>query len=123
MTQPTLRPGQIGAGVKALQDLLNDELALDPPLTVDGHYGPLTLEAVYAFQASAVGPDGSPLTIDGIVGPLTWWALTTADQTKAFRLQGPVRVGEARCALGARTVERAIEEMRSRTPTRASRRR
>jgi hypothetical protein len=41
-------------------------------LTVDGRFGPKTLERVYEFQQKAY------LARDGIVGPQTWLALSTA---------------------------------------------
>lgn len=54
----TLKLGSKGADVKVLQSKLN--------LIQDGIFGPLTEEAVKAFQKS-VG-----LTVDGIVGSNTW---------------------------------------------------
>lgn len=62
----TLSEGAQGVRVKTLQHLLNAGGAgLDP----DGIFGPLTGDAVAAFQ-SAHG-----LAADGIVGPQTWAAL------------------------------------------------
>lgn len=65
-TWRTLSEGAQGVRVKTLQHLLNAEGA---GLDADGIFGPLTQEAVTAFQ-SAQGLDA-----DGIVGPLTWSAL------------------------------------------------
>ena len=112
----TLMPAAVGDDVRELQRLLNERLALDPPLVVDGHFGPLTLEALYAFQASSVGPDGRPLTVDGIVGPVTWWALTTHDQSRAFATEEAplLRIGHPRCDLAAAVIDVAVEEMRAR---------
>lgn len=110
----TLMPTAVGDEVRELQRQLNLRLALDPPLTTDGHFGPLTLEAVYAFQSSSVGPDGRPLTVDGIVGPLTWWALRTEDQTRAFATEAPLlRIGQPRSELAAAALEVAADEIRA----------
>lgn len=111
MTNPTLRPGDIGDGVRALQSALNTALAIDPPLTVDGHFGPTTMEAVYAFQSSSVGPDGRPLTVDGVAGSVTWWALLTEDQSGAFIDRPRVRMGVARCGLGKKVAMVAAGEL------------
>jgi putative chitinase len=56
--------GEGSAGVKQLQEALND-LGADPRLVVDGRYGPATKRAVRDFQ-TAVG-----ITADGIAGPVT----------------------------------------------------
>lgn len=50
--------------VKILQKALND-LGAEPPLIVDGRYGPLTRQAVKAFQLAA------GITVDGVAGPVT----------------------------------------------------
>ena len=63
----TLKPGDTGAQVKALQRALK---GLGYPVgTVDGQYGPTTKTAVAAFQHA------SGLTADGVFGPLTLNAL------------------------------------------------
>lgn len=64
---PTLYPGDRGDAVKALQRALN---ARGRTLSIDGHFGPLTLAAVRAFQ------EQRGLTADGIVGAKTWAALS-----------------------------------------------
>jgi peptidoglycan hydrolase-like protein with peptidoglycan-binding domain len=67
--QPVLRPGDKGPRVAALQRRLADLrywLGVKP---VDGTYGSLTLQAVYALQKAA------GLSRDGVVGPKTWAAL------------------------------------------------
>jgi hypothetical protein len=55
-------------GIAAIQARLN-VLGANPPLTVDGISGPMTVAAIKAFQQS------KGLTPDGIVGPLTLAAL------------------------------------------------
>jgi hypothetical protein len=63
----TLKPGDTGAQVRALQRAL---LSLGYPAgKVDGQYGPTTKTAVAAFQHAA------GLTADGIFGPKTMAAL------------------------------------------------
>jgi putative chitinase len=54
--------------VWALQEALND-LGADPPLLVDGRYGPATEQAVKWFQ------DLAHIKVDGIAGPVTKAAL------------------------------------------------
>ena len=63
----TLKPGDTGAQVKALQRALKS-LGYSVG-TVDGQYGPTTKEAVASFQHDA------QLTADGIFGPKTLNAL------------------------------------------------
>lgn len=60
----TVRAGDDGEAVKAVQTLLPGAL------TVDGVFGPITDAAVREFQTMFVPP------VDGVVGPLTWHALT-----------------------------------------------
>jgi Putative peptidoglycan binding domain len=63
----TLKPGDTGAQVRALQRALK---ALGYPVgTVDGQYGPATKTAVAAFQHTA------GLAEDGVLGPKTLNAL------------------------------------------------
>jgi hypothetical protein len=62
----TLREGDEGPDVAELQELLT---AHGFPCGADGEFGPLTRQAVVAFQES------SGLDPDGIVGALTWAAL------------------------------------------------
>ncbi|MDC0714515.1 peptidoglycan-binding protein [Stigmatella sp. ncwal1] len=61
---PTLKQGQSGAPVAALQNRLN-QLGFNAG-AADGQFGPKTTAAVKAFQ-SAKG-----LVADGVVGPKTW---------------------------------------------------
>ena len=56
--------GAHGANVSSLQQRLN-EAGANPPLAVDGAFGPLTQAAVRQFQQQR------GLTVDGIVGPRT----------------------------------------------------
>jgi len=63
----TLKPGDTGAQVRALQRALK---SLGYPVgTIDGQYGPATKTAVAAFQHAA------NLTADGVFGPNTLNAL------------------------------------------------
>jgi peptidoglycan hydrolase-like protein with peptidoglycan-binding domain len=64
---PTLKQGQSGAPVTALQNRLN-QLGFNAG-AADGQFGPKTTAAVKAFQ-SAKG-----LVADGVVGPKTWTQL------------------------------------------------
>jgi len=64
---PTLREGSKGEPVKLLQHTLKESGA---DVAVDGDFGPKTMSAVKAFQASR------GLAADGIAGPKTWEALT-----------------------------------------------
>lgn len=63
---PTLRKGNRGAQVMAMQMRLNFHGAR---LNADGDFGPVTFAALKSFQG-AVG-----LVADGICGPMTWAAL------------------------------------------------
>ncbi|MBV8257243.1 MAG: peptidoglycan-binding protein [Actinobacteria bacterium] len=66
----TLKPGDTGTDVTALQNELN---ALGYSVgTADGNYGPATQAAVKSFQTA------KGLTADGIVGPQTLTALKQA---------------------------------------------
>ena len=60
-----LRTGSTGQNVKDLQKVLNFVLRSQPPLVVDGIFGPKTYAAVTSFQRQY------SLSPDGIVGPLT----------------------------------------------------
>jgi hypothetical protein len=64
--RPTLRRGDKGEAVLALQQLLN---ARGRSLMADGDFGPRTENSVRVFQETA------GLAVDGIVGPKTWAAL------------------------------------------------
>jgi murein L,D-transpeptidase YcbB/YkuD len=64
---PTLRFGNSGMAVRALQRLL---IAKGYAIRVDGNFGALTETAVKAFQ------DQRNLSVDGVVGPKTWFSLT-----------------------------------------------
>jgi hypothetical protein len=73
----TLKPGDSGAQVKVLQRALAS-LGFSTG-TVDGDYGPATVEATKRFQSS-VGIDA-----DGIVGPATLQALKSALRNQSHR--------------------------------------
>ena len=60
----TVRRGDDGEAVKAVQTLVPGGLA------VDGSFGALTEAAVRDFQSKFAPP------VDGVVGPVTWHALT-----------------------------------------------
>ncbi len=62
----TVRSGDHGEAVKAVQTLVPGDLA------VDGSFGPLTEAAVREFQSMFAPP------VDGVVGLITWQALTLA---------------------------------------------
>ncbi|MGW3045280.1 peptidoglycan-binding domain-containing protein [Kitasatospora sp. NPDC001159] len=71
-SEPTLSEWSSNAvAVQQLQCELNRSLspASHTPLTVDGSFGPNTLNAVKTFQGCA--GDG----VDGVVGPQTWASL------------------------------------------------
>lgn len=59
----TMRSGQSGATVRSAQQQLKK---LVPSLTVDGHYGTGTRNAVFAYQVVHA------LTPDGVLGKDTW---------------------------------------------------
>ena len=61
----TLRAGDVGADVRALQDVLNFHIRRLAPIAVDGKFGPNTKARVIDFQRS------NGLSDDGIAGPLT----------------------------------------------------
>ena len=58
--------------IAALQTDLND-LGAQPPLKVDGGFGPATERALRAFQATTPG-----LAQAGMLGPATWAAIDVA---------------------------------------------
>lgn len=73
---PTLRSGDKGEAVKALQALLNHFSNAD--LKVDGGFGSLTADAVRKWQKANKDASGKALVVDGIVGVNTWASLTKA---------------------------------------------
>ena len=66
---PTLRRGDSGETVRALQLLLIGRGCRCGPRGADGDFGPATQGAAESFQR------GHRLSVDGIVGPATWSAL------------------------------------------------
>ena len=67
----TMREGAFGSLVESLQRTLNDRLAPERSLAVDGDFGPATRSAVQLFQRK------SDLPATGIVDAATWRALGT----------------------------------------------
>jgi murein L,D-transpeptidase YcbB/YkuD len=68
---PTLAEGSAGSVVGKLQTALNEgrgdwASASDPPLVIDGFFGPLTATAVRGAQQLG------GIEVDGVVGPQTW---------------------------------------------------
>ena len=76
-SHPFLTSGSRGQGVRKLQQRLN-VLGADPPLKVDGAFGPLTKQAVVDFQRSHFPDDEKQW--DGKVGTHTWEAIDEAYQ-------------------------------------------
>jgi peptidoglycan hydrolase-like protein with peptidoglycan-binding domain len=93
---PTLKQGQSGAPVAALQNRLN-QLGFNAG-AADGQFGPKTTAAVKAFQSS------KGLVADGIVGPKTWNQLgITVSGTPTTPSTGGVH-GNSALANNARSV-------------------
>ncbi len=75
----TVRRPDRGEAVKAVQEEFQfRNLSGDPGQgpQVDGIFGPVTEDAVRAFQ-NAVRADVPAMAVDGIVGPMTWQALVS----------------------------------------------
>lgn len=70
--EPMLHYGSQSPSVKILQHYLVEAGA---DIAIDGVFGPITRQAVLAFQGSA------GLAVDGIVGPQTWTSLKTGGVT------------------------------------------
>jgi peptidoglycan hydrolase-like protein with peptidoglycan-binding domain len=68
-----------GLAVRQLQQILNRLINTQPPLRVDGIFGPKTAGRVVLFQKQA------NLAPDGIVGPKTNKALVARAMTAAIR--------------------------------------
>src|SRR4051794_6170340 len=73
-----LRQGSVGPEVRTLQTELNEQTFPSPDLAEDSIFGPLTRNAVVAFQRQA------GLVPDGIVGPLTRAALGMDEPDNPF---------------------------------------
>jgi beta-lactamase class A len=63
---PPLRVGDSGAGVRRLQQWLNERRATETPIDLDGEFGPQTRTAVERFQATV------KLPVTGVVDEETW---------------------------------------------------
>lgn len=85
-----LKSGAVGEEVKALQQTLNIRIkSAQPPLTVDGHFGPMTEERVKRFQRD------HGITANGIVGAETWKAIGVFEAEPAAPLGSvSIRHGE-----------------------------
>ena len=81
MAHPTILKGSKGDWVKLAQTRLNQRKVVNPPLKVDGEFGPITEAAVKTYQTDRHAPKPlalSPpfqLIVDGVVGPGTWFRL------------------------------------------------
>jgi len=64
-----IQEGDEGAHVRRIQEQLNEQEEVNLSISVDGGYGPETVDAVEQFQEAA------ELNVDGIVGPYTMVAL------------------------------------------------
>jgi Putative peptidoglycan binding domain len=71
---PILQEGMKGQQVRWAQILLNQHEASDPPLKVDGIFGPKTRAAVVSFQRS------KSLKYDGMIGVQTWTVLVATGE-------------------------------------------
>lgn len=82
----TISGGSYGPAVTVCQTYLNGfaSKAGFAPLTVDGCFGPVTLDAVKKFQTF------SNLTVDGVVGGKTWTALAPAPSGPVVNQTGTV---------------------------------
>lgn len=65
--------------VAALQRLLQSQGFYE--YRVDGNFGPITEEALRAFQTTHVGPDRNFLKSTGVLDKATWWALNNPSGT------------------------------------------
>jgi peptidoglycan hydrolase-like protein with peptidoglycan-binding domain len=75
MATSVLKRGSKGSDVRELQAALN-RAGANPPLEVDGEFGPLTEAVVKSFQAAV------NLPVDGIAGPQTIAALLAVNDKK-----------------------------------------
>ena len=83
---PTIRMGSQGPFVSYCQNLLNARLIVQPPLWVDGIFGPKTDAKVRQFQIMKM------LDVDGVVGPITWAALEAGPPPIKKRPAGPALI-------------------------------
>jgi peptidoglycan hydrolase-like protein with peptidoglycan-binding domain len=90
---PTLNQGDTGDNVKTAQRLLNSNMAAGATkLSVDGDFGPKTLDAVKAYQKE------KELTVSGTVDSATWSALLntpTANWELVELFDGRIVIGNA----------------------------
>lgn len=95
-----LRLGSTGTEVVRLQQAL---VSKGYSLTVDGAFGPVTLNAVLSFQQNA------GILADGEVGPITWSMLGTSSvsySTGSTSYQGVLRLGSS--GTSVRTIQQAL---------------
>ncbi len=95
-----LKRGSKGNDVKELQTALN-RAGANPPLDVDGDFGPLTEQVVKSFQ-QAVG-----IKVDGIAGPETIAAILAVNDRKAAE-EAASQVGDKRILWGVGAIMAAI---------------
>ena len=72
-----LSEGITGEDVRRLQTFINlaaENYSYIPTLTVDGIYGPATVNAVRIIQ------ERNGIPVSGITGPTTWYAITRLAQ-------------------------------------------
>ena len=68
---PSLNPTVVSAPLKLAQAMLNTAIGLQPPLAIDGLFGPITEAAIRAMRAATMLPNAGGLDAQG------WLALAT----------------------------------------------
>ena len=84
----TIQKGSTGDSVKLAQTRLNQRKIVNPPLKVDGDFGPKTEHAVKTYQTERHPPKPLALSlpfhlvVDGVVGDHTWFRLDPEEVKK-----------------------------------------